>query len=85
MASTEYDARLLDGWRLTFDMSGGGQTAKLAGRRPLDEAVRRSRFEDSADVTSYAPLEAEPARGQRRRQCGLPERAFAALAARASR
>jgi hypothetical protein len=25
---------------LTFDMSGGGQTAKLAGRRPLDGGVR---------------------------------------------
>jgi len=25
---------------LTFDMSGGGQTAKLAGRRPLDGVVR---------------------------------------------
>jgi len=28
-------------WGLTFDMSGGGQTAKLAGRRPLDGGVRR--------------------------------------------
>src|SRR6266567_2193834 len=27
--------------RLTFDMSGGWRQAKLAGRRPLDEAVRR--------------------------------------------
>ena len=36
---------------LTFDMSGGGQTAKLAGRRPLEGGVRRSRFEASADVT----------------------------------
>ena len=26
--------------RLTFDMSGGGQTAQLAGRRPLDGGVR---------------------------------------------
>ncbi len=30
----------LTNWGPTFDMSGGGQAAKLAGRRPLDGGVR---------------------------------------------
>ena len=33
-------AKFTHQWDLTFDMSGGGQTAQLAGRRPLDGGVR---------------------------------------------
>ena len=34
-------------WDLTFDVSGGGQAAKLAGRRPLDGGVRFQRLRAS--------------------------------------
>jgi len=47
MAMTALAMRLVI-WDLTFDMSGGGQAAKLSGRRPLDGGVRCLRSDHGA-------------------------------------